>query len=298
MSLNCANEVAGIAQICEKKYPVQNYKGLLLLAPGFSLASAQELADRETVIGYIADQKIFPIQRLVSVENQDTEGSVEETSTQEKIFNYEGLRGAMYEAIMPLASHKIARTYNDIDWTIIYIDMKGTLIFKQNTNGTVQGLSTNLFHVWPLPTPSEVATKTKIQIQEANIDDLDVNGYYLNPTWDPKDLRGPLDITAVSSAIAANAFTLTLTYVNSGKKDADGTDLISKTAATGLLAADFDIWDQDGVLLTPTTDYTVTETSDGIYSVDATSAGMTSGQARARSTAEPLVKSNIVDVEA
>ena len=298
MALNCANDKAGIAHICENKYPVQIYKGLLLLAPGFSLASASELADRDTVIGYIADQKIYPIQRLVSVENQDTEGSVEETSTQEKIFNYEGLRGAMYEAILPLASHKIARTYNDIDWTVIYIDMKGTLVFKENADGTVQGFGMNLFHVWPLMTPSETATKTRIQIQESDIEDLDTYGYYLNPTWSAKDLRGSLDITISASTIAANAFTLTLTYVNSGKKNSDGTSLISTTAATGLLDADFDIWDQDGNLLTATTDYTVTESADGVYDVDATSAAMTSGQARARSTSEPLVKSAIVDITA
>ena len=298
MSLNCANEKAGISKTCERKYPVQIYKGMLLLVPQFTLASAQELADRATLISYIADQKIYPIQGLVSVASEDTEGSVEDTSTQVKIHNFDGLRGAMYEATLPLEAHKIARTYNDINWTVIYVDMQGTLVFKENEDGTVQGVSTNLFRIHPLPTPSEVATKTKIQIQEKNIEDLDTNGWFLNPTYDALDIYGPRDILASASTIVASVFTLTGVYQNNGKKASDGTNIQDTSGAAGLADADFDVWDQNGVKLTPTTDFTVTETSDGVYDVNALAAGMTSGQARIRSTSEPLVKSNIVDITA
>ena len=295
--MNCANDKAGIAQTCEKKYPVQIYKGVLLLVPGFTIPSAEDLADEAAMLGYIADQKIYPIQRMVSVAGEDTEGSVEETATQEKIFNFEGFRGAVYEAVLPLESHKIARTYNDIDWTIIYIDMKGTLVFKENNDGSVQGVGTNLFHVWPMPTPSEVATKTRIQIQERNVEDLDTNGWFLNPTYDALELRGPLDVLASASTIVGNTFTLTVLYQNKGKKKSDGSEIQDTSKAAGLGDQDFDVWDQAGQLLVGGTDYTVVEGADGVYTIDATSAGMTSGQARARSTSAPLVKSNIVDVQ-
>lgn len=296
--MKCANGKAGIAKTCEKKYPAVIYKGMLLLVPGFRIPSPENLADRSYLITQIANGNIFPIQNLVSVTSEDTEGNVEDTNTQVKIHNFDGLRGAMYEALLPLESHKIARTYNDINWEVIYIDLNGTYIFSMDENDEIKGFDTNLFHVWPLPTPSETSTKTRIQIQESDIDELDKNGWFMNPTYSAKKLYGPLDILISSTVVAANAWTATLTYQNNGKFNGDGTTIDDTEYVEGLTAADFEVWDQNGDLLTPVTDYTVTETSPGVYAFDATSAGMTSGEMRVKTLVEPLVRSLVLELAA
>jgi len=292
MSLQCGNNLAGIAELCVKKYPVTVYKSMLLLAPGFTIPTLNDLADYATMVGYVAAGNIYPIQGLVNATPEDTEGNTEETSTQEKIHNYDGLRGSMYDVTLPLESHKIARTYNDINWTIIYVDRNGTIICSKNDDGTYQGVSTNLFQVKPLPTPSaEGSTKTMIQVQEADIDDIDKNGWYLNPTWNAKKLYGPLLVQISSTAVASFEWVSTVLYQSDGRADSDGNPESETAIASGLLAADFVVIDQDGATLASATDYTVTESTAGVYAFNATVGAMTSGTIQVKTTAAPLLKS-------
>lgn len=269
MSLACLNNKYGIGEKCEKRNPITVTKSLFLTKPGFSFADASAFATEATWLTAIAAGNILPVQGIVNVESQDVETSYEDTATLDKIKTIEGRRGAMYEGLLPLESHQIARTYNDGNWRLIHGDATGNLVATENSDGTIQGFELTLLDVQFLNTPSgDSAVKTRIMIQEADNEEFDTFGVYLKPSWKPRRLWGAdFVIQTQESNISTNEFTVSVAYVNQAKYDASGSEI--SEVISGLTVDNFKCVTAAGVVIS--IDSAVEDGStDGLYTLTCT----------------------------
>lgn len=291
MALTCVNNYLSIGKTCENRPPVNVCTTLFLTVPSFSFANANDFADRDKWVEGIVNGYIYPIQWIEGVTPEDTDGGIVETSLQTKQKTFDGKRGAMYDVILPLESHKIARTYNGKSWNVFYGYESGAIIGTKNSDGTYSGISLGLLDIKPFSTPAPDAyTATKIQLQEADINEIDIDGVYVNVDWNIKKLYGANQVITSSGSITASVFTANVYYQNQGKAGA------TQTAITGLLVGNFEVTDENGTVLTPTTDYTATETpaDSGAYVIDASSATIAAGaKVRVIPTTAALYKSNL-----
>lgn len=300
MSLLCLNDVLGIPNACQTQNPFTTLKGIVLAVPGFSFDSFTDFSDQDKWNEYIADKKLFPVMEIKEIEPQNVEDGFYDTPDGEKIKLYDGQRGYILKVKYDLALHKILRTYSGKNWSVFKID-KANNVMGQTSDGTiVGGFELSLFDVSKQDNNISADTPawTMITVQEAIVNEWDVDGIYLNPSWLALKLDGVTNVVLTASAIASFAFTLTALYTDNSHLTTGG---VANTAAlTGRVAADFEIIDQTGTVLTPVTDYTCIEQTDnpGTYDIDATVGAMTSGSASVKPSATNLYESNSVTISA
>lgn len=293
--MDCLN-FKGIGSTCKKMTPITMDRALFLTVPGFALADATELADRATFLGYIADGSIIPLQGVKEIEAQDFEDPIIETSAGEKIRTFEGQRGARYKLLYPLDQHKLVRLLDDGNFGVIRADRNNNLIATILADGTITGFSTSFFKVWKQERPgADNAPYTTIDIQYEDPNEWDVSGIYLTPTWRVSRIEGVLQVVLTAGVIAAGVFTASVNYVDASNPTSAGAT--NTKTISGLLAANFQIYDQAGALLTPTTDFTATPVtgSAGDYTIDTTvGTPITGGTAQVIASATALYNSEIV----
>jgi hypothetical protein len=137
---------------------------------------------------------------------------------------------------------------------------------------------------------------TMITVQERIVDEWDVDGVWLKPSFLLQKLDSLTKVTVTASSVVSNGFTLTISYDNNSDLSSDGST--NSLPLVGLTDSDLTIIDQTSATLTPTTDYTVTDNNDGTYDVDATAGGLTSGSAAVKPYATSLYESDAVTLSA
>lgn len=293
--MECLANVDGLGELCQQATPLTVRTGAFLSKSDFSFASLSSFLTEADWLTAIAAGNVFPLQRIMEQENQDMDDAVIETGTGEKVFQYEGTRGQMWKFILPLDLHKILKNqYSQKNWRIFEIDKNGNIIGTSPDGTVVKGMKLSYFRVLKQETPgSDTAAYTPVEFQKADIKEYDTNGIYGNPTWIASDLYGVLKVSTSSSAVAANAFTTTVSWVSDSEIDAD-TNALKTFAIPDLVAANFKIIDQDGAVLDSATDYTVTEStsSPGTYTIDATVGALTSGSVQVIASSTELYKSD------
>ncbi len=292
MTLICANN-KGIAKTCKKMTTLTTERSLFLTVPGFAFADATEFADDDAWKGYIADGSIIPLQGVRLVEGQDFEDPIIETDSGEKIETFEGQRGARYKMLYPIDQHKLVRLLSGQNFGVIYGDRNNNIKGVKLEDGTITGFALSFFKIWKQERPgADNAPYTTIDLQEEDVDEWDADGIYLTPTWRVSRLDGVLQVDLTTGTISVGVFSATVKYINSDNPNSDGSNV--ERAISGLVDANFEIYDQTGSLLTPTTDYTATEDSatPGLYSIDTTAGGaITSGTCQVVATASMLYNS-------
>ena len=275
MTLQCS-VVNGVAQTCKIKTPITAPKRLYVTRPGVTWADTTELATESVWLGKLADGTLKYIGEVFSHEVQDFEDPIVESNTGERNDTFEGQRGMLYNILHDLDQHQILRTYTGQLWNLIVIDRNGYARMTLNSDGTIEGIPLSYFKVGKQTSAdAENLAYTPVQTQEENPDDWDQSGLYFKPdTWKFMRLGSPtagvLQTTLTCTAIAAGVFTASVNFVNTANPSGDGS--ANTKAITGLLAANFKVYDQSGSLLTATTDYTATAVtgSDGDYTIDTT----------------------------
>ncbi|MCK5607512.1 hypothetical protein KAR91_36855 [Candidatus Pacearchaeota archaeon] len=298
--MDCLANVDGLGQLCQQATPITIKTGMFLVKADFSFVSLSSFLTEADHLTAIAAGNMYPIQNVREIENQDADDAVLETSTGDKVFQFEGTRGEMLKFIMPLEMHKIFKAqYSLKNWRVIWLDKNGNLIATSPDGVAVQGLKFSYFRVKKQETPSpDGAAYTPVEYQMASIKEWDVKGIYGNPLWLASDLLGVLKVTLTNSVVAANIFTATVAWVSDSEIDPN-TGAFKTFAIPGLVDANLNLIDQAGLTLTPTTDFTVVETTTpGTYTVDASSGGLTSGSAQVVASTTNLYKSAIVALTA
>lgn len=294
--MECLANVDGIGELCQQNTPLTIRTGAFLTRPDYSFTSLSSFLTEADWLTGIAAGNVFPLQNIREQENQDMEDAVIETSTGDKVFQYEGTRGQMWKFILPLDLHKILKNqYSLKNWRLIELDKNGNLIGTSPDGIAVQGFKLSYFRVKKQETPgSDTAAYTPIEFQKADIKEYDSNGVYANPTWIASDLSGVLKVSATPSTVSANVFTVSVAWVSNSEIDST-TNALKTFAIPSLVAANFKIIDQAGDLLSNAGDYTVTESAatPGTYTINATVGGITSGSVQVIATSANLYKSDI-----
>jgi len=270
MSITCGNGV-GPAKTCIGKTPTTAIKVLFATVPGFSFTDAASFATRADWLTAIAAGSIIPIIQIREQENMDFEDPIIETTNGEKISTFEGQYGTRYKTLYPLDQHKLVRLMDGGNYGIYKADRNNNLQGWLDTDDTIQPFTTSFFKVWKQQQPdAENPPYTNIDIQEDDPGEWNGKGFYLTPTWGPSRLDGILNVRLTAGAIALGVFVASVNYVNVSTASSAGV-AISK-AVTGLVDANFKIYNDSGTLLTPTTDYTAVAVagSDGDYTIDTT----------------------------
>lgn len=299
--MECLANVDGLGELCQQATPLTVRTGAFLTKPDFSFSTVSSFLTEADWLTAIAAGNVFPLQNIREQENQDMDDAVIETSTQDKVFQYEGTRGQMWKFILPLDLHKILKNqYSLKGWRLIELDKNGNLIGTSPDGTAVQGFKLSYFRVMKQETPgSDTAAYTPIEFQKESIKEYDANGVYGNPTWVGSDLSGVLKVSQSVSTVTTNVFTVTVSWVSSSEIDPD-TSALATFPIPSLVAANFKIIDQTGAVLDNASDYTVTESSasPGTYTIDATVGGLTSGTCQVIASSTLLYKSDVATLAA
>lgn len=292
MSIVCLNN-KGIGNTCKAFSEITAIKSLFLTTPDFAFTDATDFADRDAWNAYIAAGSIIPLQGVREQENQDFEDPVIETANGEKIQTFEGQRGNLYRLLYPLDQHKLVRLMNYRNFNLIKGDRNNNIRATLLDDDTqIAGFKLSFFKVWKMVDPdAENAPYTLIQLQEDDPNEWDNRGRYLTPTWLVSRLEGVLQVVTVQAgAIAAGAFTVNVNYVDQGYYNSDGS--ANSHAISGLVAANFQLYDQTDALLTSPGEYTVTEDANEAGKYDfTTTPSITGGKIKVIASATALFNS-------
>lgn len=284
--IQCNSGILGPGEYCDKSYVAGLPKVDFFCTPGFYFDSIADAADESKWDEAIAAGNIRVVRNIKDNTPEDVETSFIETSRGEKIKDYEGKRGDMHMVLQSLEAHQyMFRTWNDKDWSLIKCDTKGVLqAWLDKETGRVYPIDLGMLNVDYMKTKAVgVANYTIIQFQEEDLSDLDVNGFYWKPDWNVLKKKGLQVVQASASPIATNAFVLTIQYEKPTTANGDGTLIVQPII--GATVDNVVLEDENGDILVPTTDYTVTDNADGTYAVDASLSGITSGRLKIKATA-------------
>jgi hypothetical protein len=274
MAIQCTTH-KGVAKTCKTKAPITAIKQLFLTVPGFAFADETSFLSEADWLGYIADGSIIPLVDVREQEDQSFEDPTIETTNGEKVDTFEGQRGALYRMLYDLDQHQIMRLLSGQNFGLIKGDRNNNARATKLSGGTITGVQLSFFKVWKMTEPdAENAPYSMVQLQEDDPGEWDDNGIYATPTWRLSRLgqpgNGVLQVDLTCGAIAAGVFTATVKYINTANPTNTGGT--NERAISGLDVNSFRIFDQAGALLTPTTDYTVVESTStpGEYTIDTT----------------------------
>jgi hypothetical protein len=299
MGLVCLNDLPGLGSGCGQAAPLQPASGLLLTLNDFEFSTFSDAVNQTKWLEGIKDGKIFPLQEIDDEEKMDFEDSEQETSTGRLIFQFEGARRRMYKVTVPVDLHQKLRDYSFQKLRVFVVDYNNNIIGTSPDGTKLKGFKLSYFRVLK----QEWATSgngysTNIKIQYADVNEWDRFGKYFTPTWLASDLNAITKVEATPSVMAANKFTISVNFVD--KAEISGAGSLKTAAISGLVAANFQLIDQTGATLSPTTAYTATESTStaGLYTIDATVGAMTSGSVQVIPSVTMLYKSDVETVSA
>lgn len=294
MAIVCLNTLSGIGEVCEQATPITITSGFFLTRPDFEFSSFSSFATQADWLTGIVDNKIFPVQGVKDEEPMDFEDSVTDTPSGDKVFNFEGRRGKRFKILLPLEMHKVLRTYDRKNFKIFYLDRNNNIRGTTPDGTKVTGFSLNYFRIPKQQSPyPDNPAYSYIEVQELDINEWDRNGVYVNPTWLGSTVKGVLTVEATPSTVATNDFTVAVSYVDNSGLTSAGAN--TTAAISGLVAANFEVIDQTGAVVTPEK-VTESTTTPGTYTIE--TSAMTSGSVQVIPSSTALFKSEVETVSA
>lgn len=286
--LNFINQLAGIGETGDQSTPITITSGLLLTTPSFKFDTIADFADQDKYKTAILEGKMYPIMGILDDEAANFEDVQTQTATGSNIFQFEGKRGRNLKVQLPLELHKIARTYSFKNWRAFRIDQNNNIIGMSPDGTIVKGIKLSFFRVGSLKNDSANGTFTPIMMQEANINDLDKFGVYINPEWSATELEGVLKVVLTAGTIATNSTTVNVAWVDNSAIKEDGTK--NSVPVTGLVAANFNLINQTGGVVPATV--VESTTIPGRYTIS--NASLTSGSLQVQPSAANMYESDAV----
>ncbi len=292
-NLVCLNTLDGIPSGCQTENPFTTIKGGILEVPNKSFSSYANFADETQWKTRIANKELFPILDVIEIEPVNVEDGFYDAPDGERIFLYEGQRGYILKVKYELARHKVLRSYSGLNWKMYKYDKRNNLMGTTPDGTVVEGFDLSLFYVSKIDNNvgADTPAFTMIHIQERIVDEFDSQGLYLTPTFLMQKLPAVTKVVATPGAISTFVFDVVVDYQDSSGLQNDGTS--RSKAITGLLIGDFEVIDQTGTIITPSS-ITESATTPGTYTV--TTAAMTSGSIQVIPSATSLFESAVAAV--
>lgn len=294
MPIICDEGVIGLGNPCGAGNPLTIPYGIILTDPTFEFSTFSAFATQANYLSGIVAGTLVPIMGCKGIEAKDVEDSVHTTDTGEKIFLYHGKRGQSLKFHLSLYQHQILMDYPLKKWRAFFVDVEGNVLGTSPDGTKVKGFSISSLFVNKLPTAQKDAPRwTMVEFQESIVDELDRRGVYVNPsTWLASDLEPVTQVELTVGTCSSFEFTATVQFVDGFGLKSTGAK--NTQAISGLVAANFYVIDQGGVVET----VTVTESSTvpGTYTV--TGVDITSGTCAIVPSTTMLFKSDTETVSA
>jgi len=201
---------------------------------------------------------IFPLVR--EVEPQNVEATYFEAGDGSSYLIKDEVRKTMYQFIENIVTHSGMKSYANRGWNIWYYTEQGYLRCHTKGVDSYEGLKASRFYVNAQTTQTFTdALHTPVIIEQADVNDWDMEYGVIQPDFDMKDLEGVFqaDVVEVSSTQVTGTLTVNI------KVSVKGTN----TPLAGLLPADFNLIDESGATVTVDT---AVESPSGTYAIVAT----------------------------
>lgn len=288
MALNFINNLAGIGETGEQSTPITITAGLLLTTPDFKFDSLADFANETKFKDAIIAGKMYPIMKIIDDEPSNFEDVQTQTPTGSFIFQFEGKRGRNLKVQLPLELHKVARTYSFKNWRLFRIDQNNNIIGMSPDGIAVKGIKISYFRVGKMANDTNSGTFTPIMYQEANINDLDKKGVYINPEWLATELEGVLQVQLTAGTIASNSVNVDVAWVDNSAIGSTGVK--NSVPVTGLVAANFRLINQTAAVVAATV--AESATIPGRYAIS--NASLTSGSLQIQPSSANMYESEVV----
>lgn len=287
MALNFINNLAGIGETGEQSTPITITAGLLLTTPDFQFDTLADFANETKYKDAIIAGKMYPIMKIIDDETSNFEDVQTQTATGSFIFQFEGKRGRNLKVQLPLELHKVARTYSFKNWRLLRIDQNNNIIGMSPDGTVVKGIKLSYFRVGKMANDTNSGTFTPVMYQEANINDLDKKGVYINPEWLATELEGVLKVELTAGTISSNSVNVDVAWVDNSAIKATGVK--NSVPVTGLVAGNFRLINQTGAVVAATV--AESATIPGRYAIS--NASLTSGSLQIQPTSANMYESDV-----
>ncbi len=263
--LNCASNFGNTGvPLCYEDFGLD--RKLILVPPGSEFATSAEpivLANWTTNINATTSDRWYPYPANVDIED-NSEDDVFEESALSTDFVKDGKKRLRYklEAI-PLGLHQQLRTHNSGKWSCFIATDEGYIKGRTVAGTKFESIPCTLLHVEKQTSVTGDALQRTYVVLEFDASDWDDRGAWVKPTaFDPvSDLNGILDVEVYE----VTSLTTDITFGVKGLYDSQ--------EITGLGYADLVL----DATLASEDDGTITDNSDGTYTLTATAPPFTTG---------------------
>ncbi|MCK5607926.1 hypothetical protein KAR91_38960 [Candidatus Pacearchaeota archaeon] len=298
MSAICLNNLPGVRSLCKSGNPITGLQGLVFSDPDFSFATASSFADSDDWATGIAAGQLFPVMGIKEEEDTTPDDTIWESSYGDKVDITEGKYSTTYSVHYTLEQHKRLREYTGKKWKIFKIDRNNNIMATINEDGEYVGFDISYLKVAKMIDPTaDSPSLSPIRVEETDPNQWNTSGQYVTPSWlASEEIQALAEVNITSTTVASNVFTVTVNYFSGLNSDGSNNNI----PIQGLLAANFEIIDQAGAILSDSGDYTVTESTTvlGSYEIDATVGTITSGSVQVIATAAALYRSDVLAIVA
>lgn len=276
---SCPISAKGLGVECAKGNPLRMPSVAVVAIPGFQFDSYDDFKDEAKVLEAIANEELFPLVKFIDVEDASIDKTTVETSSGDVFTTRDSKRGFMGYMDMTLKQNQLFQDYGNVGWNLFLVDDAGNWEGQTPDGTVVKGYTLSDFDPEPMDralSPDQ-KSRTPVTIRFEYNEEMDkqiVVAYSEDIDWNAKLLpeKALEFVTTSNVSISTNTITASFNFVDD--RDASLPTVPIRT----IVDAEIVLIDQTGATLTPTTDYTVVETSTpGTYTIDATVGAMTSG---------------------
>lgn len=288
---SCPIAAKGIGVGCAKGNPLKMPSVAIVAIPGFQFDTYDDFKDESKWLDGIAAEQLFPLEKFIYMEDATVEETSIETDSGDTFTGRDSKPGFSGGMNLTLKQNQLFQDYGDTNWTIFLVDEADNLEGQTPDGTVVKGYTLSEFDPKPMTRAlgADQKSHTKVTVRFEYNEEINkqiVVAKSSSTDWSPKAVLPESALTFVTTSnvsISTNTITASFNFVDD--RDAD----LATTPIRTITADEIVLVDQTGATLTPTTDYTVVETSTpGTYTIDATSGAMTAGTLKLTASATSL----------
>jgi hypothetical protein len=287
------SNVKGIGAACANGNPLFMPYLAVVATPGTQFDTYADFIDEATVLGKIASGELFPLSYFINLEDTSTEKSTVETASGDIFTTRDGKTGFMGEMNLSLKQNELFQDYGSVGWTLFLVGENGTWEGQTPDGTVVKGYTLAEFNPEPMKRAlsADAKSSTAVTIRFAENDELNKNIVVAESAdldWSPKLLDPVTHVTVSNTSIATEVITASFNAVD------DRHAPIKSVAISTITQSELKAVDQTGADA-PIVGATETATK-GVWTIDVTGSGMTSGTIQLLASATSLYSSDATAV--
>lgn len=258
----------------KKTNPFVDVSFLIATTKDFSIDTVVAAAVESGWTTPIKAKTVFPFPPVWDVEDLSVETTYAESGSKIRKKTTPMIKRKKFLFDVPIDTHRAMQTFDNADLRFIPVDRKNNIKFYKDGDA-VKGFSASMVSAESMGEPAQdgsLPALSSIVVDFANMDEWDLYGAYITPTWQVKDWEPLTNVyleqigTATATLLAFRVYSYT-GYTAAGA--------IDKVGISGLVVADLKATTTAGADQTSAFSGALTDNGDGTYSAITT--GMATG---------------------